>query len=692
MAPMGLGTAKSSSAISVLNMGQPLADTRTGSISLTSGGIKLATDENGGVLLRTGRSAMNLMKLDADAALPRPNGVTHSMMNITRTQSAAQVDADVTMTNITSPAGPRRPQTRRIRSSANLITGSPSRTQPQSTISMGMFGPMSAPAELLKQQSSPALNTTSELTVEVKPSHIPTPPAQPQTSFNRRRMASDPVMSSPRTSLLPTLEPQNRVMSKKDRNKPQSAQYDEQSHQTEAPEHNNDEIVHDSMESTKGDLSSRLMTSPKPIWRPGGTDLQAREEFVRNRNKARALAMRARKENKSRRARKRYEDDDSDEDEDTTDEEVAKEGMRVTFAEDNERKSRASRGRKLDDDRPDTASTIQLPIAPILRRRSIVPRIQDLEIPTAQTYDAANRLVPTPSGAYPRLSKPPKARKRTGGEEDDVEVEEEATVEARLPPSQNHTLRTIFLNDFTILSTHATTLQDIEMQYVLRDVDAIGMKQQGWTERTIDASDVPNMCWNLFKYLRCGDAGVPTKKGLLPDDAAGRVLTLMGKSGSTDQDKLSFIRSEVFHMDRKRYLFLKAIIGHIHRLSRINIPHQNTLIISLSSSFAPLILPQKYCPPSSVSQPQTPLIKLSDLRPVPGFRPQEATEAPPLSPLLPTLSVAELTEDDEREIMLTCLTKDDFDKCVQGDWCCAPLTPQATALELMANNFEVVFG
>lgn len=101
-----------------------------------------------------------------------------------------------------------------------------------------------------------------------------------------------------------------------------------------------------------------------------------------------------------------------------------------------------------------------------------------------------------------------------------------AVEEETLPPSsETHTLRTIFLNDFTILSAHATALHDVEMQAVLRDVNAIGispLSREGWSEPSIEDADIAQMCWNFFAYLRCGDGGV------LPNRIGARIVSSIG--------------------------------------------------------------------------------------------------------------------------------------------------------------------
>ncbi|KAJ3002921.1 hypothetical protein HKX48_002040, partial [Thoreauomyces humboldtii] len=134
--------------------------------------------------------------------------------------------------------------------------------------------------------------------------------------------------------------------------------------------------------------------------------------------------------------------------------------------------------------------------------------------------------------------------------------------------NNSHTLRTEFLQDFTRLASHFTTQQDIEMQAILRDVDAIGTPRSGWSGPAADLlaadpSDVRVMCKTLYAYLK--SEKLIRRGGLLGESLGREIVGAIGDGDLSEEDFAHRVRKQLRGLDRHRYLYAKAMLGHIVR-------------------------------------------------------------------------------------------------------------------------------
>ncbi|KAI9094078.1 hypothetical protein DFS34DRAFT_629863 [Phlyctochytrium arcticum] len=426
---------------------------------------------------------------------------------------------------------------------------------------------------------------------------------------------------------------------------------------------------------------------PQPIWRPGGMDEASRQEFMKKRKKAQEYAQKAREENRQRRLRKRHgddEDDEAEEDAHSRDELSVPEPPLLSFqATSTEKLNEAIAYEERLRASDETSTT--------MKRRS------QIDMTAILMYDPLGQH--SAIRDYPRLSRPPKARKQQiSSSSEDLGTDED--VEAA--PDTVHSMRTLFLNDFTILSASATTRHELDMQDKLRDVNAIGMlpRDINWNDQVILPMHVPDMAWNLLSYLKCGDIGNPAK-GMMPDALATGMITYMGEPTRSDEETRLFLRTGVHNLDRKRYLYLKAIIGHLRRLALAVAEPMPFLLPAMCTVLAPIILPQIYIPPFRTGQRMSMKMRLSDFRTVPGFKAPEEPPHPPAVSVTRDPSEADLTLPvidpnaaiiEEREACVAGLIRDTMEKATSGELCFAPLSAQAELVKSLVLEFESIFG
>ncbi|KAJ3188437.1 hypothetical protein HDU85_005588 [Gaertneriomyces sp. JEL0708] len=329
----------------------------------------------------------------------------------------------------------------------------------------------------------------------------------------------------------------------------------------------------------------------KPIWKPGGLEADAKKKFVDLRAKARDLAVRARAE-------------------------LVKPG------------------------RPRPPAQLQEPPAPITvhieppkattllppeenrraRRDSLLLRLAT-KVATHDSYEPKPLLRPTlgtppgDGGTAPLVLVSPRGRARSSSIEEppDLQGESEEAVDTK-----SHRLRTLFVQDFTNLSSYSITKEDLAMQHNWRDMNAVGVVSSRQLadpygavgEPVVHIEDVPEMCWNLFQYLHAPSQNHNSDKhrsvshsktgAILPEDLGAWVVSLMGMLPTHSTETLANAMRTAFkcHLPRLQYLHLKAITGHLHRLCALPKPPLD-YHPSIASLFAPLLLPFNYVPPLS---------------------------------------------------------------------------------------------
>ncbi|KAI8919284.1 hypothetical protein DFJ77DRAFT_270922 [Powellomyces hirtus] len=421
----------------------------------------------------------------------------------------------------------------------------------------------------------------------------------------------------------------------------------------------------------------------KPIWKPGGMDDAARAEFVKNKAKSRALMEQLGK----RKVRKPVAEDEKEISEEEGTLEISESsGTELqqlrTVPDDAKPKAQRkavkfSAGARPGSAHEDDADSARLPALPIT---------------AVLMYD------PPLMRSALRLAKPPKSRRRSG----DVSSEEQLDKpeEAKVPENMAHSLRAEFLKDFTLLSSHDTTQRDIDMQHLLRDVDAIGFSRPGWSNtpamHALGVSDIRRMCRGLYTYLQ--SEHLDTRHGLMGDGLGTRVVQSVGSGGPT-AEFVKDMREVMGRLERNKYLYAKAMIGHMYRISTLPCPHDT--LTHLSAAFGPILFPQKYVRPEP-DTPLSPLIDLHDQRPIPGFRRfnpnPSATPSPGLyspfaaffTPPIPTAAVDPFDVDPVLDPTgFACLVDKDGEGAPP---CVAPLGPQASAVRLLCENYEAIFG
>ncbi|KAJ3170835.1 hypothetical protein HDU87_008721 [Geranomyces variabilis] len=425
----------------------------------------------------------------------------------------------------------------------------------------------------------------------------------------------------------------------------------------------------------------------KPIWKPGGMDETAKAEFVKNKERARAVIS-AIGRRKPRTASDK-ENDEQEPDEAQTEPVLPLEPQPPLALIPHP-------PQKYKFDRKNVKFTIETPGSRPgsglldLEGRSLPP----LPITSILMYD------PPPIRSALRLSRPPKTRIRADGT---VEVPDDEKA-AEPEPNMAHSLRADFIRDFTLLSSHDTTQQDIEMQAMLRDVDAIGVSRAGWSSKAemynISPEEVRRMCKVFYTYLK--SERLVQRGGLFGNDLGGKVVQVIGSSGSSAM--VSFLKEKMAGLDRGRYLYAKAMVGHISRLSAM--PLEICLLPHLAAALAPLLLPHHLVRPEK--EQITPLIHVHDDRPIPGFRsrpPSPPLQSPAIFPFsffppVPAVTAAAALLADEAEQERRASEDVAFGSVgavSEGDDAAVvpfimPLGPAATALMVMAENFDAIFG
>ncbi|KAJ3134577.1 hypothetical protein HDU90_004909 [Geranomyces variabilis] len=424
----------------------------------------------------------------------------------------------------------------------------------------------------------------------------------------------------------------------------------------------------------------------KPIWKPGGMDETAKAEFIKNKERARAVISAIGK--RKPRTASDKENDEREPDETETEPEQPLEPQPPLALVPHPPK-------KYKFDRKNVKFTIETPGSRPgsglldLEGRNLPP----LPITSILMYD------PPPIRSALRLSRPPKTRIRADGT---VEIPDEKAVEPE--PNMAHSLRTDFIRDFTLLSSHDTTQQDIEMQAMLRDVDAIGVSRAGWSSKAemynISPDEVQRMCKIFYTYLK--SERLVQRGGVFGNDLGGMVVQVIGSSGSSAM--ISFLKEQIAGLDRGRYLYAKAMVGHISRLAAL--PLEINLLPHLAAALAPLLLPHQLVRPEK--EPMTPLIYVHDDRPIPGFRfrpPSPPLQSPAIFPFsffppVPAVTAAVALLADEAEAARRASEDVAFGgvgAASEGEDAAVvpvimPLDPAATALMVMAENYDAIFG
>ncbi|KAJ3161734.1 hypothetical protein HDU86_006504 [Geranomyces michiganensis] len=430
-----------------------------------------------------------------------------------------------------------------------------------------------------------------------------------------------------------------------------------------------------------GDGGAKKMN--KPIWKPGGMDETAKVEFMKNKAKARAVTSAIGK--RKPRTASENEEDDEDEPEEAIETEPREPRPPLELVPHPPLKYKL--------DRKHVKFTIERPGSGLMdtEGRNLPP----LPITSILMYD------PPPIRSALRLSRPPKTRLKADGTAEDREDEKPAEIATNMA----HSLRTDFIRDFTLLSSHDTTQQDIEMQAMLRDVDAIGVSRPGWSNKAemynIDPSEVRNMCKVFYAYIK--SERLVERGGLFGNELGNIVVQKIG-DGLESGAMVSFLKGLMANLDRARYLYAKAMIGHISRLSAL--PLNIYLLPHLATALAPMLLPHQLI--RCEKEPVTPLIDANDDRPIPGFRFRPLS--PPLQspgifspfsffPPGPALTAAAVPPADQPD-----LRRPSEDAAFGGVGtaggeddaavvpCVGPLDPAATALMVMSENYDAIFG
>ncbi|KAI9009760.1 hypothetical protein BC832DRAFT_386328 [Gaertneriomyces semiglobifer] len=337
---------------------------------------------------------------------------------------------------------------------------------------------------------------------------------------------------------------------------------------------------------------SQSATTPaltgKPIWKPGGLEADAKKKFVDLRAKARDLAVRARAD-------------------------LMKPGRPRPPASLQEPAPIAVHIE------PPKATTLLLPPEENRRARrdSLLLRLAT-KVASDDTYEPRPLLRPTGTppgdgGTAPLVLVSPRGRARSSSIEEPPDLQGESE---EAPDTKSHRLRTLFVQDFTNLSSYSTTKEDLSMQHNWRDMNAVGVVSSRQLadpygavgEAVVHIEDVPGMCWNLFQYLHAPSQNQnsdrprsvsPSKAGaVLPEDLGAWVVSLMGMLPTHTTETLANAMRTAFkrHLPRLQYLHLKAITGHLHRLCALPKPPLD-YHSSIASLFAPLLLPFNYVPP-----------------------------------------------------------------------------------------------
>ncbi|TPX71849.1 hypothetical protein SpCBS45565_g00842 [Spizellomyces sp. 'palustris'] len=345
---------------------------------------------------------------------------------------------------------------------------------------------------------------------------------------------------------------------------------------------------------------------------------------------------------------------------------------------------------------PDTSDHI-FPVRPSRRDRES-SRVRGVEVTPLLMYDPVMRFV-SPHAVEM------KAGFRTSGDTDEgILISEEEQECVQIPPTrerdlefpmsteddrmnanrQTHVLKTIFLNDFLVLYASSTLAQDADLSHLVRDVDVIPAARPTSPTAAVDEADMPIMCWNFYSYLRgpvtAGEYQL--KAGLLPDDVLESILGVMRNAGLSEEDHVAEFRSSFKELSRKQYLFVKAVVGHLNRISGIS-PSYNT-IHGLASAFGPVLLPV----PLLQSRPCTPGpgTHLTDSRPIPGFRKND-DGTPFINPaLLPPPKLIRLEVD-----VISSATPNSIARTVFMENC-APLTERCAVLALMLEHYDALFS
>ncbi|KND02466.1 uncharacterized protein SPPG_02929 [Spizellomyces punctatus DAOM BR117] len=250
---------------------------------------------------------------------------------------------------------------------------------------------------------------------------------------------------------------------------------------------------------------------------------------------------------------------------------------------------------------------------------------------------------------------------------------------------QTHVMKTIFLNDFLVLYASSTLAQDADLSHLVRDVDVLPTARPTSPTAAVDEADIPIMCWNFYSYLRgpvtAGEYQL--KSGvLLPDDVLENILGVMRNARLSEENRVAEFRSSFKELSRKQYLFVKAVVGHLNRISGIS-PSYN-IIHGLASAFGPVLLPV----PLVESRPCTPGpgTHLTDSRPIPGFR-RNDDGTPFIYPaLLPPPKLIRLEVD-----VISSATPNSIARTVFMENC-APLTERCGVLALMLEHYDALFS
>ncbi|KAJ3279645.1 hypothetical protein HK104_001268 [Borealophlyctis nickersoniae] len=138
-----------------------------------------------------------------------------------------------------------------------------------------------------------------------------------------------------------------------------------------------------------------------------------------------------------------------------------------------------------------------------------------------------------------------------------------------------HTVKHTFLNDFVALDARHTAVKDNEAELALRDVNAIGAR----LVQEVNPLDAVEFVWNLHRYLRTISAPPIT-----PEVSAGMLHIV--EFGEDDETRAADMQEIVSDLPRDQYVLLKAIVGHLYRISHLA-PY--TITRGLSSVFGPLL-------------------------------------------------------------------------------------------------------
>ncbi|KAJ3103830.1 hypothetical protein HDU97_009835 [Phlyctochytrium planicorne] len=335
----------------------------------------------------------------------------------------------------------------------------------------------------------------------------------------------------------------------------------------------------------------------RPNWKPaGGMDAAKRDEFMKNRLRAKEIADRTRKEILA------SNQDDSDEEEDVDASEdsikdalgpfsrpatagpppVDQKGKELptanTFAHtmlkvmDKYDAPIAKAGQAMGQAKALTArptapekKIISYPVPQRKRKPSITSVKEALQPEPVQELEEPP-VEPPPPPPEPKEKKPeptPVEKLKAKVTEFVSKIEEEhfsprPQVDERTP----HELRMIFVNDFSVLDTHATNQRNNEMAMLIRDVDVV-------------------------------PTGIIAP--LSPD-----------QEDEEEEHKMFEIKRLIARLPEKEFIKVKAIIGHIERLANSNRSQGITLHSAIASIFAPVLLRRPCRKTSSSLEAKTP--------------------------------------------------------------------------------------